>query len=118
MESATLAIGWVEWLVLSLATFRLVRLMLEDEITSPFRAYFLQVTTKREGQQEFDVIVIKGHGWRYAVGYLLTCHWCAGIWLAAFVVGLYLFVPPSYPLLLLLSLAGASSLLHEWLNRG
>jgi hypothetical protein len=119
MESASLAIGSIEWLVLALATYRLVRLLLEDEIMSGLRSLFIEVQERQQADESpLEVVIIKGRGWRYAVGYVLTCHWCAGIWVAAMVVGLYLFASPLYPVLLLLSLAGASSVLHEWISRG
>jgi hypothetical protein len=101
-----LNLSFVEWLVMTLATFRLVRLVLFDEITSRWRSYFLEM--------EDEQVFIIGNGWRYAVGYLLTCHWCAGIWCGAFVIGATWLWPWTFLLWIMLSLAGASSLLHVW----
>ncbi len=103
------SISIVEWLVLALAVFRLVRLFLFDEITRPVRSYFLQ-----ENDEE---VYISGSGWRYVIGYLLTCHWCAGIWCGSMVAMLYLLAPWTFPLWLGLSLASVSSLLHDSLEK-
>ncbi len=104
----TSSLSIVEWLVLALAVFRLVRLMLFDTITRPVRSYFLQ-----ENDEE---VIISGSGWRFLIGYLLTCHWCAGIWCGSIVATIYLLAPWTFPLWLGLSLASISSLLHEWLE--
>ncbi len=103
------SISIVEWLVLALAVFRLVRLFLFDEITRPVRSYFLHETDEE--------VYINGSGWRYVIGYLLTCHWCAGIWCGSMVALIYLLVPWTFSLWLGLSLATVSSLLHAWLEK-
>ena len=107
----------VEWLVLALAVFRLVRLFLYDRIFSRLRSIFLSVEWVEAGEHEMvEQVTIIGSGWRYAVGYILTCQWCSGIWLAGFVVAVYSLWPVTFPLFLWLSLAGLSSLLHGWLD--
>lgn len=87
----------VEWVVLALAVFRLVRLFLYDHIFDECR-HFLARSSQ-------------------LLAFILTCHWCAGIWLATFVVAIYLFLPATFPFFIILSLAGASSLIHDWLDK-
>ena len=107
----------LEWLVLALAVFRLVRLFLYDRIFSGLRALFLSVEEVNDGQHGLlEQVTIKGSGWRYAVGYIFTCHWCAGIWVAGMTVLVYELWPVTFPFFLFLSLAGVSSILHGWLD--
>jgi hypothetical protein len=90
------AYSFTEWLVLALAVFRLVQLLIYDRLTEALRSRWLP------------------ESW---MGYLFNCQWCIGIWLATLVVGSYMLFPWLFPLYLMLSLAGASSLLHTWLDR-
>jgi hypothetical protein len=90
------AYSFTEWLVLALAVFRLVQLCVYDRLTESFRTRWMPASF---------------------IGYLLSCQWCIGIWLATIVVGSYLLFPWLFPLFLILSLAAASSLLHTWLDR-
>ncbi len=57
----------IDFGILALASYRLARLMVEDEITAPVRERIWKryppETTK--------------------VGYLFTCYWCSGIWSAS-----------------------------------
>jgi hypothetical protein len=60
----------VDLAVDALATFRLTRLLVEDEIAEPIR---------RRVWKRFDPQETK-------VGYLFTCPWCVSIWVGAAVV--------------------------------
>ncbi len=107
----------MDWIVLSLATFRLVRLIVYDEIFAWFRNLFHKTVSSRDDHQNLvEHIIIKGSGLRYAVGYLLTCHWCTGIWISGFVVTIYIVLPNTFPILLGLSIAGMSSILQSFIN--
>lgn len=61
----------------ALATFRITRLVVEDEITSPIR----EAVWKR-----YDVSDTK-------LGYFLTCPWCVSIWVGAGVVAAHHVAP-------------------------
>lgn len=77
------------FILLSLATYRLTRLFLLDEITEPLR----------------DAIWKKFPP-HTKLGYLLTCFWCFGFWASILVVVLYLLVPPiAYVVSLVLSIS-------------
>ena len=64
----------------ALATFRLTRLVIEDEITSPIR----EAVWKR-----YDVSDTK-------IGYFLTCPWCVSIWVGAGVVAARRIAPSAW----------------------
>lgn len=63
----------LSWAVLgllgTLATARLTRLIIHDEITKPLRR---QVLRRLDPEREFDLMV----------AYLLDCGWCMSIWVA------------------------------------
>ncbi|MFF4648456.1 DUF1360 domain-containing protein [Streptomyces sp. NPDC001380] len=62
------------------ATHRLSRLLTKDPVTSPLRmpfTRFLGTTGPAELKEE-----VRGSGARKAIGELLTCPFCAGMWIA------------------------------------
>lgn len=114
-----LDISWFDLVVLVLASFRLTHLIVFDEITSFIRDPFLSLTYEPDDSgQLVRKIDIKGSGWRYWVGVLLSCHWCTGIWSTLVIVALYLWVPASFPLHLVLAVAGAAAVIESKLYYG
>ncbi|HWD84222.1 MAG TPA: DUF1360 domain-containing protein [Solirubrobacteraceae bacterium] len=74
-------------LLLTVASHKLARLVSKDRITSPIRAPFTQPQGEG-GPGEVDE-TSRGHGLRRAVGQLLLCPYCLGMWTSAgFVAGL------------------------------
>ncbi|WP_054949686.1 DUF1360 domain-containing protein [Numidum massiliense] len=109
-----LDISWLHLTVLVLASFRLTHLIVFDEITSFLRAPFLSVTYEPDDTgQIVRKIDIKGRGWRYKVGLILSCHWCVGVWSSLFTVALYALLPASFPLLVVLAVAGAAAVIES-----
>lgn len=106
-------LSWIDLIILVLASFRLTHLIVFDEITSFLRNPFYLVTylTDESGQIVRDY-QFRGGPVRQWFGKLLSCHWCVGIWVGAFVVGVYMYVPAAYPLLLLLAIAGAAAVIE------
>lgn len=66
----------LEFLILSLATFRLARLLTTDVIFEDFREW---IWRKKPPHTKF--------------GYLFTCNWCMSIWTASLIVICYTIVP-------------------------
>jgi len=64
-------------IILALAIYRLCRLAIEDTLFSGLRARFWNKFPPESTR----------------IGYLLTCYWCLGFWIAAVVLVLYLLVP-------------------------
>ncbi|MBR8660846.1 MULTISPECIES: DUF1360 domain-containing protein [Bacillales] len=112
-------VSWLDLAILVLASFRLTHLIVFDEITAFLRAPFF--TEKYETDavgQLIRHIEFHGEGLRRWLGMLLSCHWCVGIWAAAAVVALYVYVPAAFPLLLLLAVAGAAAVIETKLYTG
>jgi hypothetical protein len=69
-------------LLAGMATQRLSRLLTKAEVTSPLRSPFTRVEEKG-GPGEVEEAP-RGDGLRAVVGKLITCPYCVGVWLAAF----------------------------------
>jgi hypothetical protein len=77
--------------LVGVASHKLSRLIGKDKVTSPLRAPFTELEG-RGGPGEFEE-GSRGTGLRKAIGELLVCPYCLGLWVvAAFSVGL-LFAP-------------------------
>ncbi len=83
--------GAGELLLIGTASHKLSRLISKDKVTSPLRAPFTELEGKG-GPAEFEERS-RGTGLRKAIGELLICPYCLGLWVvAAFSLGL-LFAP-------------------------
>ncbi|MFC0561968.1 DUF1360 domain-containing protein [Halalkalibacter alkalisediminis] len=109
-----LELNWINLVVLILASYRLTRLIVFDEITSFIRKPFITVTyEENEAGQLVESIEFKGKGLRYWIGVLLSCHWCVGIWSAFCMVIIYQFIPALHLILVVLAVAGAAAFLQS-----
>ncbi|MCH5586688.1 DUF1360 domain-containing protein [Shimazuella sp. AN120528] len=114
-----LEFSWFQFFVFILASFRFTHLIVFDEITSIIRDPFVKVTYEPDDSgQVVRKIHIIGTGWRHTVGIFLSCHWCVGIWSSALLFFLYLWFPASYPLHLVLAIAGAAAFIESKLYFG
>jgi hypothetical protein len=82
-------VRWSDLALLTVATFRVSRLLAKDPVTSPLRAPFTRYQgTSGPAELKEDV---RGSGLRKTVGELLTCPFCLAQWTAtAFAFGLVL----------------------------
>ncbi|GAA4883181.1 DUF1360 domain-containing protein [Kitasatospora terrestris] len=94
----------------ALATHQLARLIAKDPVTSPLRAPFTRFQGA-SGPAELDEDV-RGSGVRKAVGELVTCPFCTGLWVATAITVGSLFAPRATRLATstLAALAGADFL--------
>ena len=67
-------------LLLGVATHKLARLLTKDAVTSPLRAPFVRLKGGAgEGEVEEEP---RGEGMQKALGDLVTCPYCIGVWIA------------------------------------
>jgi len=93
--------------VLCAATFKAARTVAHDEVLSFLREPFVQGEAHEGGEEPVE------GGTRQAIGELLTCSRCIGMWAAAGVVGLHTVAPRSGRLLTWsLAAAGANDFLQ------
>jgi len=106
-------ITFLTLLLLSLASFRLTRLLVFDRIFEFIREpFFDEVTEEHDGETEIYYIPKKA-GVKKFIGELLSCYWCTGVWSSAFIVGFHYICPGfSGPIILILAVAGLASLLE------
>jgi hypothetical protein len=77
-----------------LATYRLTRILVFDKIFKLFRDFF------RTHQRWYVMFVIKE---------IITCPWCAGVWVALVIVTIWFLVPFGQLFILLLAISGVAS---------
>lgn len=84
-------ITFIELLILSLACFRLTRLIVFDRITESVRLLFLdeKLDVDDNNNPEIYYVPTEKSEFRNFMGQLITCHWCTGIWVAFFVMWLH-----------------------------
>ncbi|QDP39045.1 DUF1360 domain-containing protein [Radiobacillus deserti] len=110
--------SWFLFILLGLASFRFTHLIVYDKITKWIREPFIQ---EEEVELEDGTIEItistKGTGIRKFMGELLSCHWCTGIWSAAILYSLYVFLPAiAFPLIVILAIAGLAAIIETLLG--
>ncbi|WP_066071229.1 DUF1360 domain-containing protein [Neobacillus soli] len=101
--------------ILSLASFRLTRLIVFDKITEFIREPFFDEVAEENEEGEIEVYYIpKKTGAGKFLGELLSCYWCTGIWASTAVVGMFLLSPDyTTPVILVLAVAGLASILES-----
>ncbi|MEH7073751.1 DUF1360 domain-containing protein [Neobacillus drentensis] len=105
----------LQLLLLSLASFRLTRLLVFDKITEFIRnPFFMEIKEENEyGEMEIYYLP-KEQGIKKFFGELLSCYWCTGIWTSTGIVCISLLYPVhSFPFILILAVAGFASIIES-----
>lgn len=83
----------MNWLLDTLATFRITRLVVDDRITQPLRERVWQQHPPEQG----------------GVGFLISCPYCTSVWAAAGVVAMRRVIPRAWsPVAELLAIAAVA----------
>jgi hypothetical protein len=106
------------FIILVLASYRLTRLIVFDQITSFIRRPFFN---ERFQENENGIIVAvieeKGGRFRAFMRDLLSCYWCVGIWISIVITAAYFLFPViSFPVMLVLALAGAAGIIESFVK--
>lgn len=97
-----------QFLLMTLAVFRLTRLIVYDKITDFIRKPFHEIVEETEADGTISsYIEIKGSGLKYWLGYLLSCYWCVGIWCSVIIIAAY-YLSPIYSSVVIFILAVAA----------
>lgn len=78
--------------LVSVATHKASRLLTKEAVTSPLRAPFTRYE-EPAGNAELKESVRSEHPAQHAVGELLTCPFCAGVWIASGLTAGMVFAP-------------------------
>lgn len=98
--------------LVTLASFRLIRLFVYDKITAFFREQFLDARMTKT-----SIVLSKPAGGpRRTLSDLLSCPWCFGIWASAMVTFFYFLTPFAYYFVFFFAIAGVASLLQLTAN--
>lgn len=101
------------------ATHKLSRLLTKDPVTSPLRAPFASYEGTSGPAELADKP--RGHGEEKAIGELVTCPFCAEVWVGTGLTAGLIFLPRMTRLVMgtFAALAGADMLqyLHAWLEK-
>ena len=92
-------ISFFEFLIISAATFRLIRFLTYDKIMIFLRDFF-----------------DKERGIRRTIHEILICPWCTGIWVGLFAITLYFLVPLGNIIILIIAIAGVGSFIQSLAN--
>ncbi|GIN19209.1 MAG TPA: DUF1360 domain-containing protein [Bacillus bacterium] len=111
-------ISWLEYIIFSMAVFRLTRLLVYDQITEWIRSPFMDEYEEKNDEGKTEVYLLpKEEGLRGWMGALLSCFWCTGIWVS---IGLFLmryYIPVLYkPVVIVLAVAGLAALVETWIQ--
>ncbi len=102
-----------DFVLITLATHRLIRLFVYDAMTKFFREQFYDAQVNKRG----EVMLYKPEsGPRRTLADLMSCPWCFGVWAAASVVFFYALTPYAYYPVLFLAVASVASTLQLTTN--
>ena len=102
--------------LIGIATFRLSRLLTKDKVTSGLRAPFVKYERSTgSGEVEEDA---RGSGLQQAIGDMVTCPYCIGLWASTALTFGLLFAPRSTRVLasVLVSVAASDAANHVYLK--
>jgi Protein of unknown function (DUF1360) len=102
----------VDFTLITLASWRVIRLFVYDPITKWFREQFYDVKKVGKGY----VLEKPKFGPRRTVADLLSCPWCFGVWAAAMVVFFYLLTPYAYYITIFLAVSSVATFLQLLTN--
>ena len=102
----------IDYTLITLATWRLVRLFVYDAVTKFFREQFWDVVKVGRGYR----LEKPKTGPRRTIADLLSCPWCFGVWAAALVIFFYLITPYAVFPIVLLSVSAVASFLQVLAN--
>ncbi len=102
----------VDFALITLASFRVIRMVVYDKIFAFFREQFYDAT-----EYKGNIILVKPEkGPRRTLADLLSCPWCFGVWATAMVAFFYLLTPYAFFPVLFLALSAVASLLQLLAN--
>lgn len=99
--------------LITLASFRVIRLVVYDRIFGFFREQFWDVNLVEGGE---IVLTKPPRGPRRTIADLLSCPWCFGMWAAAMVTFFYFLTPYTFYVVLFLAISSIASMLQITAN--
>lgn len=106
-------------IIIGFATFRLTRLIVFDKLMETLRTPFFDEVIEENDLGEKEIYLIpKKSGIRHWIGELLSCYWCVGIWVSAFLVFMYWIFPTiGGALIVIMAIAGIGSIIETAISK-
>ena len=99
--------------LLGFATARLTDIISTDEVMTWLREPFVRMEPVEIAGYEAEIRVGRGAGFRKALGELLSCPWCVGVWVAAGLTYAYFLIPSiTWLFILVLAIAEIGSIIQ------
>jgi hypothetical protein len=95
------SISLADFLLMALATQRLIRLVTRDIITEFIRNWFVGADAR---------------SFQGTLGALINCPWCSGLWFAFFIAFFYFATPIAWYAILILALSSVASFFQVFVN--
>jgi len=102
--------------IITLATFRLVRLVTYDKIFGFIREWFMDPAPGFEARESRGTCTVGAEGWikpqggfRRLMAELIECIWCTGLWAALFATTAYFLDPLGKLFVMILAIAALGS---------
>ena len=105
-------LGVTDFVLITLASWRVTRLFVDDAMTKWLREQFYDVKKVGKG----FTLAKPATGPRRTLAELFSCPWCFGTWAAAMMTFLYLITPFAYYFTLFLAISAVASFLHILTN--
>ncbi len=99
-----------DFVIISLASFRMIRLFVYDSMTKFFREQFYDAKVTKTGK--VTLYIPKG-GPRRTLVDLMNCPWCFGVWASTIVLFFYLLTPWAFFPILILAVSGVATSLQK-----
>lgn len=105
-----------DFFILSLATFRLIRLVSYDSIFGFVHEFFMRkVVTEDPGGTRISYVQ-ELRGLKRAISVLLGCLWCTGVWISLFATFVYFSFPQSWIVFFALAVSGLAGVFQLFAN--
>ncbi|MFT5849269.1 MAG: hypothetical protein ACI9H6_000070 [Patiriisocius sp.] len=96
--------------IISLASFRMIRLFVFDTMTKFFREQFYDAKVTKAGK----VTLYKPlTGPRRTIADLMGCPWCFGVWASAIIIFFYLLTPAAFFPILILAISAVATFMQN-----
>lgn len=103
----------MDLVLIGLAAARLTDIISTDTIMQWLREPFVRMDEEEVADRSVAVRTGRGRGFRRAMGELLSCPWCVGVWVAAGLTYAYFLFPrPIWLLILVLAVAEVGSIIQ------
>lgn len=110
---------WLSFVLVSLAVFRITRLIVYDKITEFLRSPFMMEVEEKDEDGNLEVYIVpRETGLRGWFGQLLSCYWCTGIWVSILIITLKYFFPVVADIVIFIfAVAGAAAFIETVIQR-